>query len=348
MVLFDVRLSTRRRPFVLPLRAIALAVALLTAAAQPSTATDDELRELYQRPETIPFPADNPYTPEKAALGKMLYFDPRLSGGQNMNCASCHNPSFGWEVPLAGAIGSMNQPLARHAPTVLNQAWGSLHFWDGRAPSLEEQAKGPIEAPAEMNLPLPELVRRLQAIEGYRHWFDRTFPQEGITEDTVVAAIATYERTVVSGYAPFDAWVEGDEGALSEAAKRGFALFNGKAKCAGCHMGWNFTDDAFHDIGLPSDDVGRAGVTDDPDERHAFKTPGLRDLTQRAPFMHDGSIETLEQVVLHYATGGIRRPSLSPMMEPLDLTERDVADLVAFMESLTGDDAIVPLPILPY
>lgn len=305
-------------------------------------------RSDYKRPDTIPFPTDNPYSPEKAALGKMLYFDPRLSGGQNMNCASCHNPSFGWEVPLAGAIGSQNEPLGRHAPTVLNLAWGDGHyFWDGRAPSLEEQAKGPIEADVEMNIALPVLVNRLNGIDGYRTWFAKVFPDRGITPDTIVAAIATYERLVVSSYAPFDAWVDGDETAISESAKRGFRLFNGKARCADCHNGWNFSDYLFHDIGLPTDDPGRAGVTNDPADQHAFKTPGLRDLTQRAPFMHNGALSSLEEVIAHYNNGGERRPSLSPLMQPLNLSAAEVEDLIAFMETLTGDDVIVPLPILP-
>jgi len=328
---------------------LAACVAVATAASQSfATPLDETLRAAYARPQMIPFPADNPYTPEKAALGKMLYFDPRLSGGQNMNCASCHNPSFGWEVPLDRAIGSQNEPLGRHAPTVLNMAWGGMHFfWDGRASSLEEQAKGPIEAPVEMNMPIDELEQRLGGIEGYRQWFAHVFPEQGITGETIVAAIATYERTIVSGYAPFDAWLDGDETAVSESAKRGFELFNGKAMCAGCHSGWNLSDNQFHDIGLPSDDVGRGGFTGEDDELHAFKTPGLRDLTQRAPYMHNGSLVTLEDVVRHYATGGVRRPSLSPMMAPLDLSEQEIEDLVAFMVSLTGEEKIVALPILP-
>ena len=305
-------------------------------------------RSDYKRPETIPFPATNPYTPEKAALGKMLYFDPRLSGGSNMNCASCHNPSFGWEVPLPGAIGSQNEPLGRHAPTVQNLAWGQgSYFWDGRADSLEEQAKGPIEADVEMNMPLPELVDRLNKIDGYRRWFATVFPDEGITPDTIVAAIATYERLVVTSYTPFDAWVDGDEGAISDAAKRGFRLFNEEARCASCHIGWNFSDYQFHDIGLATDDPGRAGITNKPVDQHAFKTPGLRDLTQRAPFMHNGSLATLEEVISHYISGGEERQSLSPLMQPLNLSAGDVDDLIAFMETLTGDDVIVPMPILP-
>ncbi len=279
----------------------------------------------------------------------MLYFDPRVSAGQNMNCASCHNPSFGWEAPLDRAIGSQNTPLGRHAPTVLNMAFAThFYFWDGRASTLEEQAKGPIEADVEMNMPLDRLVERLQGIEGYRDWFARVFPEENITEDTIVQAIATYERTVVASYAPFDAWIDGDESAISESAKRGFELFNGKAECAACHSGWNFTDDEFHDIGLPSEDIGRAAVdSSDIKNIQAFKTPNLRDLTQRMPFMHDGSIDDLDGVIRHYISGGIQRASLSPKMFSLDLSEEEIADLIAFLESLTGEATVVALPRLP-
>lgn len=307
-----------------------------------------ELKKSYVRPASIPFPKNNPYTPEKAALGKMLYFDPRVSRSQNMNCASCHNPSFGWEAPLAKAIGAQNTELGRHAPTVLNLAWGKKFFWDGRAPTLEEQAKGPIEADVEMNMPLHMLVERLKDIKGYQKWFAHVFPKKGITEDTIVQAIATYERTVVATYSPFDKWLDGDEKAISQSAKRGFKLYNGKARCSVCHSGWNFTDDKFHDIGLPSDDIGRGKLEPDNEKaQFAFKTPGLRDLTQRMPFMHDGSMANLEDVILHYISGGIERPSLSPLMKPVSLNQKEINDLTEFLKTLTGKKDIVPLPILP-
>lgn len=319
------------------------------SAEQLANAAPNTAKQEYKRPEAIPFPDYNPYTPEKAALGKMLYFDPRVSAGQNMTCASCHNPSFGWEAPLDLAIGSQNTPLGRHAPTVLNQAFATdFYFWDGRASTLEDQAKGPIQADVEMNMPLDQLVTRLSGVDGYRTWFARVFPDEGITEDTIVQAIATYERTVVSSYAPFDAWIDGDENAISDSAKRGFDLFTGKAQCSACHTGWNFTDNQFHDIGLPTEDVGRAGVDNsDIKNLHAFKTPGLRDTTQRQPFMHNGSLADLEAVIVHYASGGIQRPSLSTKMQALDLSEQDFKDLVAFVESLTGEATVVALPRLP-
>lgn len=307
------------------------------------------LKNNYRRPAEIPFPKDNPYVPEKAALGKALYFDPRLSGHQNMNCASCHNPSFGWEVPLKGAVGAQNTTLARNAPTVLNLAWGGSHyFWDGRAGSLEEQAKGPIEADVEMNMSLPKLVQRLNGIPEYKRWFEKVFKGEGITPDTIAKAIATYERTVVSGYAPFDAWIDGDEKGISDSAKRGFALFNGKARCVECHTGWNFTDNKFHDIGVDTTDIGRGKFDPkNPKSKYAFKTPGLRDIAQRGPFMHNGSIPDLETVIAFYVSGGIERPSRSHLIQPLDLSAEEILDLVEFLKSLTGSKQNVSLPVLP-
>src|SRR3954471_12211646 len=193
--------------------AAAISTLLMTQPSPAQTSGDiGTLKAQYRRPAEIPFPPSNPYTPERAALGKALYFDPRLSGHQNMNCASCHNPSFGWEVPLKGAIGAQNTMLGRNAPTVLNLAWSKDHyFWDGRAKTLEEQALGPIQADVEMNMKIPELVNRLKGIPEYRKWFEIAFPGEGISADAIAKSIATFERTVVSGYAPFDAWVEGDE-----------------------------------------------------------------------------------------------------------------------------------------
>jgi cytochrome c peroxidase len=331
--------------------ALAAVLAILTVAPALGQAPADiaALKEKYRRPAEIPFPITNPYTPEKAALGKALYFDPRLSGHQNMNCASCHNPSFGWEVPLKGAIGAQNTMLGRNAPTVLNLAWSKDHyFWDGRAKTLEEQALGPIQADVEMNMALPALVKRLEGIPEYKRWFGIAFPNEGLKAETIAKSIATFERTVVSGFAPFDAWVDGEEAAISESAKRGFVLFNGKARCAECHTGWNFTDNKFHDIGLATKDLGRGKlVPDNPMMKHAFKTPGLRDITQRAPFMHDGTVADLEAMMVHYVSGGIDRPSRSPLMRPVDLKPQEISDVVEFLKTLTGSKQVVSLPVLP-
>ena len=304
--------------------------------------------QIYKRPAAIPFPATNPYSPEKAALGKALFFEPRLSGAQNQTCATCHNPSFGYQAPGKTAIGATNTALERRGRTILNVAWGQSFFWDGRAKTVEEQALGPIQAPAEMNLPIANAIARLKDIPAYRSNFDKIFPGEGITADTIGKAIATYERTLVSSYTPFDAWVAGDEKAISSSAKRGYELFNGKADCSKCHSGWNFTDDKFHDVGTTTSDIGRFKIASSSElNRYAFKTPTLRDATQRAPYMHNGEYPTLEATILHYMSGGIVRPSRSPLMRPLDLSEPEVADLVAFLKTLTGTKQNVVLPILP-
>jgi cytochrome c peroxidase len=316
---------------------------------QPQAATStDALKALFRRPASIPFPKDNPYTPEKAALGKKLYFDTRLSVSFAQSCGSCHSPSFGWGDGLEVGVGHGMNKLGRHSPTVVNAAWSSIFMWDGRLPTLEEQALGPIQAAGEMNMPLDKLMVRLNAIPEYKPLFDSVFPQESMTPKTLAKAIATYERTIVSEPAPFDAWIEGDEKAISEEAKRGFVTFNGKAQCAACHEGWNFTNEGFQDIGLPSDDVGRGqylpGVVK---MKHAFKTPGLREIVRRGPYMHDGSLATLEQVVDHYDSGGVDRPSRSDLMRPLNLTAQEKSDLVAFLKSLSSNLIPTAAPVLP-
>lgn len=332
----------------MPGTSLILTLLLTSGQSFASDLTTSHLKQQYKRPNSIPFPADNPYSAEKAQLGKMLFFDQRLSKHFNMNCATCHNPSLGWEDGVAGAFGGQGKNLSRHSPTTLNMAWSDSFFWDGRAATLEEQIRGPVESPNEMNLPLSTAVERLRSVEGYRSRFERVFPGQGIQIDNILKAIATYERTLVSGTAPFDRWIEGDEAALSDAAKRGFKLFNGKAACSQCHTGWNLTDNQFHDIGLPTNDTGRMAITGNTADQHAFKTPGLRNIRQRAPYMHNGSLTTLEQVIIHYIAGGTPRESLSKQMQPVPLNMREVSDLVAFLESLTGDDQPVSLPILPY
>ena len=308
----------------------------------------DALKALYRRPPTIPFPKENPYTPEKAELGKKLYFDPRLSISAAQSCASCHSPSYGWGDGLAVGVGYGMQQLGRHSPTIVNAAWSDIFMWDGRLPTLEEQALGPIQSSGEMNLPLDQLMKRLSSIEEYKPLFKAAFPQEGMNETTLAKAIATYERTVISERAPFDDWIDGDEKAISEAAKRGFAVFNGKGQCAACHEGWNFTNEGFQDIGLPSDDIGRGqylpGVVK---MQYAFKTPSLREIARRAPYMHDGSLPTLEAVVDHYDGGGVDRPSRSDLIKPLGLTGQEKSDLVAFLNTLTSNLPPTAAPVLP-
>jgi len=318
------------------------------AAQKPVAMTMDQMRGEYMRPAAIPFPTDNPYTIAKVALGKVLYFDTRLSAANLLSCASCHNPAYGWGDGQPKGIGHGMNPLGRRSPSIINAAFGQIFMWDGRAASLEEQALGPIKTDVEMNLPIDKLMERLKAIPGYAPMFQAAFPKDGIKPETVAKAIATYERTVVSARAPFDTWIESSDRAISEEAKRGFAIFNTKAACNKCHSGWNFTDDSFHDIGLPSEDLGRGKfLRSIVKMQRAFKTPGLREITRRGPYMHDGSIATLEAVVEHYDQGGIERPSRSELIKPLGLTQQEKKDLVAFMQTLTSDGDLTTIPVLP-
>jgi cytochrome c peroxidase len=325
------------------IKSVCVAVFLFCCSAFGS-----DWQALYKRPTSIPFPSDNLYSTEKAALGKMLFFDPRLSQNFNMTCATCHNPSFGWEDATKTSIGSLNTSLSRHSPTIINMAWGNSFFWDGRAKTLEAQAQGPIESKVEMNISLDTVVKRLSKVPQYTEWFKRVFGSSGISGDNIRKAIATYERTVVSGLAPFDQWIEGDDNAISNSAKRGFTLFNGKANCAACHQGWNFTDNQFHDVGLSGTDLGLGALTKNSKDNFSFKTPGLRNIGQRAPYMHDGRFKSLSMVIVHYVGGIIDRKSRSEKLKTIMLTAQEVNDLEAFLLTLTGEDTPVTLPLLPY
>ncbi|MFG7489914.1 tryptophan tryptophylquinone biosynthesis enzyme MauG [Methylorubrum rhodesianum] len=331
---------------------------VVTARSDAATATDGPsqqditaLKERFRRPDGVPHPKANPATPEKVTLGKALFFDPRLSRSGSVSCATCHNPSLGWSDGLTRAVGFGMVLLPRRTPPVRNLAWGSAFQWDGRADSLEAQARMPITAPDEMNMSMDLVVERLKAVPGYAPLFREAFgDEEPISARNVTAALAAFQRTLVSGKAPFDRWIEGEEAALGADARRGFALFTGKANCAACHSGWRFTDDSFHDIGLKAgDDLGR-GKFAPPSVtamRYAFKTPSLRDLRMQGPYMHDGQLGSLDAVIEHYVEGGERRPSLSFEMKPVALSTQERRDLTAFLESLAADPAALTLPHLP-
>jgi len=326
-----------------------LNIALIFALLCISTNTvATQFQSLYKRPTSIPFPANNPYSTEKATLGKMLFFDPRLSKNKNMNCATCHNPSFGWEDATATSVGSQNTHLTRHSPTIINLAWGKTFFWDGRAKTLEEQAQGPIESDVEMNIPLEEVVSRLKNVDKYQELFTRVFGRSGITGTNIRKSIATFERTIVSGVAPFDRWIDGDKKAISDSAKRGFELFNNKADCAVCHSGWNFTDNEFHDIVLFGNDKGLGALNNNPSDNFAFKTPSLRNISQRAPYMHDGRFDRLSTVIAHYNGPLVNSATRSKKLKNINLSQQEIIDLTEFLLTLTGSDTAVTLPILPF
>lgn len=329
-------------------RAEAIVGETRTYAVSQEAASIETMKAEFRRPQAIPFPDHNPFTPAKAALGKKLYFDPRLSASSTQSCASCHNPALGWGDGLRVGVGHAMEQLRRRSPTLVNAAWGSIFMWDGRADSLESQALGPIQSRAEMDMPMDKLIPRLSSIRDYKPLFAAAFPNEGLSASTLTRAIATYERTIVSGSSPFDAWVEGDEQAISDTAKRGFVVFNTTGGCASCHSGWNFTDDGFHDIGLPSQDVGRGQFLPSIVKmQHAFKTPTLREIAYRAPYMHDGTLVTLEEVVEHYSSGGIARQSRSELVMPLALTSAQKDEIVQFLKSLSSTTTPPKLPTLP-
>ncbi|HEY3845991.1 MAG TPA: cytochrome c peroxidase [Acetobacteraceae bacterium] len=332
-------------------RWLAICVVLLSGAATVVPAAEPRSRadamKDFVRPEATPFPASNPYEARKAQLGQMLFFEPRLSGSKWISCATCHNPSLSWGDGLPRGIGQGMKTLGRRTPTILNLAWADLVMWDGRKTGLEDQVFGPMTSAAEMNSSIDEVVGRISAIGAYQREFKKVFGDEGVSARTIPLAIATYERTIVSGKAPFDRWIGGDESAISDDAKRGFDVFTGKGNCAACHTGWNLTDNSFHDIGLPDKDIGRGEWLKVQSMQHAFKTPTLRDVDRRGPYMHDGSLATLAEVIDHYDSGGTERSSLSNEMRPLHLTAAEKQALLAFLGTLTSDDPPVTLPVLP-
>jgi cytochrome c peroxidase len=311
--------------------------------------TPAQIAKTFARPKIIPYPADNQYLKDKELLGKSLFFDPRLSGSNSISCATCHSPSFSWSNGLRRGIGHGHKELGRRSPTIINMAWSDRFFWDGRASSLEEQALGPMFAAGEMHGNPKAAVKTVSELEDYKSLFAKAFPNEPITSELIAKAIATYERGIISGEASFDKYIAGETNAISLLAIQGFKLFTGKAKCVACHSGWSFTDGSFHDIGIKSNDIGRGKFLPRLAlMQHAFKTPTLRNVELRRPYMHDGSEATLESVVDLYDKGGaVKRGSVAAEITPLDLTKDEKTALVEFMKSLTSIDQPTELPVLP-
>ena len=327
----------------------AMAGAALAVNAGPATTGDlAAAKAAFRRPAAVPFPASNPFTPAKRALGERLFHDTKLSANHKIACASCHVRRQGFADGRSQGRGVAGVPLKRHTPSLWNLAWAGPVFWDGRARSLEEQVAGPIEAPDEMAQPVASVVNLLAADADYAAAFRAAFPDDPrVTAENLAKAIATFERTLVSGRTRFDRWVDGDDKALTADELAGFRLFTGKAQCSNCHSGWAFTDYAFHDIGLPGEDRGRGAVLRLEAAEHAFKTPSLREIGRSAPYMHDGSLKNLQQVVRHYETGIAARPTLSAdLPRGLKLSERERRELIAFLGTLTtepGPTALSPI-----
>ncbi len=295
-----------------PAKLIVLAALTLTAADRPAIPLGLDA--------FLPVPAANPLTREKVALGRRLFHDTRLSRDQTVSCATCHQARYAFADPRPLAIGVHGRKAGRRSPRILNRVYGKSFFWDGRAATLEEQVAGPIQNPVEMDLTLAEATART-----------------GLSELDLKNALASYVRTILAGDSPYDRFLAGDRAALTAEAQLGLNLFRGKAGCTACHLGPNLTDERFHNTGIGAD-PGRFRVTANPRDRGAFKTPTLREVAKAPPYMHDGSLLTLDDVVEHYDKGGDSETnaSLDPEMRALRLTTVEKKALVAFLESLSG------------
>jgi cytochrome c peroxidase len=314
-----------------PLQLLLLAISLmfvlpLSHSAQLATPDVDD----------IEYPDDEAPSELEVMLGKTLFFDPRLSINNQQSCASFHIPYLGFSDVMSLGVGTLGGKLGRNTPHIYNLAFASAMFWDGRMTTLEEQALGPIEAAGEMNMPLTQLIPRLKAVKYYRQTFDEVYGPNGLNKTNLGKAIAAFERTIISSDAPFDRYIGGDKNAMSAAQIRGLALFKGKANCIVCHDGANFTDDSFHNIGVGDDDPGRQAITGDPKMWGTFKTPGLRNIVFSAPYLHNGSAHSLEQVIELYNRGGHSNKNLDKLIKPLHLSRQEIFDLVAFMGALTS------------
>ncbi|GMV81790.1 MAG: cytochrome-c peroxidase [Planctomycetota bacterium] len=326
-------------------------VAKPASAEKPAEADESKWKELPGfigplRP--VKAPADNPTTDEKIELGRMLYFDPRLSGNGALSCASCHNPGLGWSDGLAKGIGFQHGELPRSSPTVLNAAYYKSQFWDGREPTLEMQAKGPMTAAKEMNSTAEKVTAVVNSIPKYKEMLTKIYGEANF--ESVAKAIAAFERIVVDQDSPFDRYVRGDENAIGESAKRGLDIFTGKGKCTSCHNGPNFSDDKFHNIGVGDADRGRFEITKKDEDLKAFRTPTLRNIALTGPYMHDGSQKTLRETIEHYERipkEKEKHPNLSALMLDLTLTEQEKQDLEAFLHTLTGDKRDPRINVIP-
>lgn len=271
-------------------------------------------------------------------LGRRLFFDPILSADNTVACASCHHPDHAFASAEPRPRGIRGQVHSRRAPTLINRAFGSAFFWDGRTATLEEQALMPIADPKEMGSSVSEAVAKISKSQEYKAAFEAAF-DDGVTAANLGRALASFERTLMRGNSPVDQFRRnGQHAALTPLERHGLWLYESKGQCWKCHSGPNFTDEEFHNTGVGwgtmNADVGRLAVTKKEDDRGKFKTPTLRGAALRAPFMHDGSLKTLEDVIEFYSKGGTNNPHLDPKMTPLNLSKDEVLALVAFLKAL--------------
>ena len=289
----------------------------------------------------VHWPADNPYSAARVELGRYLFFDPRLSSNAGVSCATCHPPDHafaGGEPPPVGVTGKQ---LVRRAPTLINRAYGKVQFYDGRAATLEDQIAGPVTNPDEMATTKDAAAAAIAGITGYAPLFEKAFGDAAVNFDRITKAIASFERTILSGNSPYDRYVAGDKQALSAQARRGQQIFERSGECSECHNGFNFSNEKFASLGIdPADhspDLGLAAITHKRGDNGKFKVPTLREIAHTGPYMHDRRFATLDAVLEFYRKGGIPGPSLDSRIASFFLDARAKADLTAFLESLSGE-----------
>ena len=315
-------------------------VLVISLTAAPPSLAADGVKVPLGLDAYLPVPADNPLTPERVELGRRLFQDKLLSRDRSVACSSCHDPerNFTDEKPLAeGVFGRVGN---RRVPAILNRAYGTAFFWDGRIPTLEEQVLQPIINEKEMDMTLAEVVERLKQDDGYRQSFQSVFGSE-ISKKNIAYSLAAYVRTILSGNSRYDRYVNGDQKALTPIEREGLEIFRGKGRCTNCHLGPNLTDEKFRNTGIAwkngaLSDLGRYQTTEDERDRGSFKTPTLRNVAERAPYMHDGSLATLTDVIGYYSRGGNKNPYVDRELLPLNLTASEQEALEAFLHSLTG------------
>lgn len=319
-----------------------LAIFLACGLAAPALAQSTYVSDVPLGIDWIIVPDNNLMSAEKVSLGKQLFFDKRLSGNQTVSCATCHDPTKGWADDRRFTPGAHGEPTTRNVPSIVNAGLHRTLFWDGRAASLEEQALSPLENPIEMDVRLDVLEQRLRGIDGYRKQFETIFP-DGVTAQNVARALAAFQRTILAGETPYDRFRGGHADALDGEIGTGSGLFFGKAHCGNCHIAKVYTDHQFHNIGTGlnpnGQDKGLASHTGRAADIGKFRTPLLRDLALTAPYFHDGSKATLEEVVDFYNDGGGKNPNLDSHVVPLKLTDAEKQALVKFLrEGLRSRD----------